>query len=69
MSHKQFLKEVEVLASLNREDNKTFKIRRAIRRQNKIINKMIKQAAKAQADIVYKQTCSLYQDIVQSNLD
>lgn len=69
MNNRQFLKEVEVLASLNNEPNKTFSIRWKLRKQKKLVNKMIKQAAKAQAKIVYNQTCNLYQDIVKSNLE
>mgnify|MGYP003290546074 CR=1 FL=1 len=69
MNNRQFLQEVDVLASLSKEPEKTFSIRLKLRKQQRLVNKMIKQAAKAQAEIVYKQTCNLYQDIVKSNLE
>jgi hypothetical protein len=69
MNNRQFLQEVDILASLSREPNQTFSIRLKLRKQRRLVNKMIKQAAKAQAQIVYNQTCNLYQDIVKSNLE
>ena len=47
----------------------TFRNRRKVRKVRKEINKMIKTAAKLQANLVYKQTVDLYQNILTSNLD
>lgn len=69
MNYKQFLKEVEKLRKLNDEDKKTLTLKYKIWKQHRVVNKLIHQAAKSQSDIVYKQTCVLYQDIVKSNLE
>lgn len=67
MDTKIFISEIKVLSSLkNNESN--FKTKRAIKRQQRKITKMIKAAAKDQANIAYKQTYDLYQEFVNANL-
>lgn len=68
MNYQTFLSEVNRLKSLMSAPN-TFKNRREIKKVKKSINKIIKNAAKAQAKIVYEQTVKLYDEILNSNLD
>ena len=68
MNYQTFLSEVGNLKSLMSAPN-TFKNRRSIRKVKKNINKIIKDAAKSQAKIVYDQTIKLYDEILKSNLD
>lgn len=68
MDNKTFFRYTEQLKDLLRQPN-TFRNRLRARKIRKIINKMIKLAAKAQAKMVYDQTIDLYQNILTSNLD
>lgn len=68
MNYQTFLSEVNRLKSLMSAPN-TFKNRRDIRKANKSIKKITKEAAKSQAKIVYDQTIKLYDEILKSNLD
>lgn len=68
MDNKTFFHYTEELKELLKQPN-TFRNRRKVRKVRKEINKMIKTAAKLQANLVYKQTVDLYQNILTSNLD
>jgi len=68
MDNKMFFYYIKELNDLLKQPN-TFRNRLQIRKIKKIINRMIKEAAKAQANIVYNQTVELYQNIMNSNLD
>lgn len=68
MNYQIFLSEVANLKSLMSAPN-TFKTRRSIRKVKKNINKIVKEAAKSQAKIVYDQTVNLYEEILKSNLE
>lgn len=68
MDNKMFFNYIKELNKISKQP-KTFRNRLKARRVKKDINKMIKAAAKAQANIVYKQTVELYQNILTSNLD
>ena len=72
MDNRNFFNEVSHLKELQKTEANTFrarwKLKREIKKTKKNIDRMIKEAAKAQAQIVYDQTCHLYQDIVESNL-
>ena len=68
MDNKTFFRYAKELKELLKQPN-TFRNRRKIRKVRKEINRMIKTAAKLQANLVYKQTVDLYQNILTSNLD
>lgn len=68
MDNKTFFRYTKELKELLKQSN-TFRNRRKVRKVRKEINKMIKTAAKLQANLVYKQTVDLYQNILTSNLD
>lgn len=68
MDNKTFFSYTKELKELLKQPN-TFRNRRKVRKVRKEINKMIKTAAKLQANLVYKQTVELYQNILTSNLD
>lgn len=68
MDNKTFFRYTKELKGLLKQPN-TFRNRRKVRKVRKEINKMIKAAAKLQANLVYKQTVDLYQNILTSNLD
>lgn len=68
MDNKTFFRYTKELKELLKQPN-TFRNRRKVRKVRKEINKMIKAAAKLQANLVYKQTVDLYQNILTSNLD
>ena len=68
MDNKIFFHYIKELNDISKQPN-TFRNRRQARKIRKAINKMIKNAAKAQANIVYNQTVELYQNIMNSNLD
>ena len=67
MDTKKFFNEVACLKSLI-EGPDRFRNRRAIKKQRKVIDKMIKASAKSQAKLVYEQTCNLYKKIMDANL-
>lgn len=68
MDNKIFFHYIKELNDISKQPN-TFRNRRQARKIRKAINKMIRNAAKAQANIVYNQTVELYQNIMNSNLD
>lgn len=68
MDNKIFFNYIKELNKISKQP-KTFRNRLKARRVKRDINKMIKAAAKAQANIVYEQTVELYQNILTSNLD
>jgi hypothetical protein len=68
MDNKMFFHYIKELNDISKQPN-TFRNRRQAKKIKKAINKMIKGAAKAQANIVYNQTVELYQNILTSNLD
>ena len=68
MDNKTFFHYIKQLNEISKQPN-TFRNRRQARKVRKAINKLIKNAAKAQANIVYNQTVELYQNIMNSNLD
>jgi len=68
MDNKIFFHYIKQLNEISKQPN-TFRNRRQARKVRKAINKLIKNAAKAQANIVYNQTVELYQNIMNSNLD
>ena len=68
MDNKTFFRYTKELKELLKQPN-TFRNRRKVRKVRKEINKMIKTAAKLQANLVYNQTVDLYQNILTSNLD
>ena len=68
MDNKTFFHYTKELKELLKQPN-TFRNRRKVRKVRKEINKMIKTAARLQANLVYKQTVDLYQNILTSNLD
>jgi hypothetical protein len=68
MDNKMFFHYIKELNDISKQPN-TFGNRRQAKKIKKAINKMIKGAAKAQANIVYNQTVELYQNILTSNLD
>lgn len=67
MDTKLFFNEVAYLKSLQSAPD-TFRNRRAVKKQKKAIDKLIRIAAKTQANLVYEQTCDLYQKILEANL-
>ena len=67
MDNKIFFHYIKQLNEISKQTN-TFRNRRQARKVRKAINKLIKNAAKAQANIVYNQTVELYQNIMTSNL-
>lgn len=67
MDTKKFFNEVAYLKTLI-ECPDSFRNRRAVRKQRKVIDKMIKSSAKSQAELVYEQTCNLYKKIMDANL-
>lgn len=69
MNNKQFLNEVKTLTNLIKNSDNSLSAKFKIWKQKRVVNKMIKQVAKAQAKIVYQQTWDLYQDIIKSNLE
>lgn len=68
MDTKSFLHKINDIKELNSLPN-TFWNRLKVKRAMKEIDKMIRIAAKAQADSMYKQTYKFYQDIVDTNLN
>ncbi len=70
MDSKLFFEEVRLLKSLMAqvELQNTFSNRRKVKKQRKIVMKIIKRAAQAQADIAYKQAYDLYFNFLTSNL-
>lgn len=69
MNHSVFIAEVNTLKNLMSIEPKRFKDKRAVKKQNKKIKKMISEAAKSQASIVYQQTIELYNQIVEANME
>lgn len=67
MDTEKFFKLIDELKTLKLQPN-TFKNRLKIKKMIKILYKMIRQSAKVQSDLVYKQTITLYNDILKSNL-
>lgn len=70
MDSKLFFEEVRLLKSLMAQVKlqNTFSNRRKVKKQRKIVMKIIKRAAQAQADIAYKQAYDLYFNFLTSNL-
>lgn len=70
MDSKLFFEEVRLLRSLmvQVELQNTFSNRRKVKKQRKIVMKIIKRAAQAQADIAYEQAYDLYFNFLTSNL-
>ena len=64
---KEFLRIVKDIKSL-REEPSTFINRWNLRKLNKRLKKLIKNYAKKQADIAYKQTLNLYNIFLENNL-
>lgn len=67
MDNKLFFHYIKELNEISKQPN-TFRNRRQAKKTRKAMNKLIKNAAKAQANIVYNQTVELYQNIMTSNL-
>lgn len=70
MDSKLFFEEVRLLKSLmaQTKQQNTFSNRRKVKKQHKIVMKIIKRAAQAQAEIAYKQAYDLYFNFLTSNL-
>jgi hypothetical protein len=70
MDSKLFFEEVKLLKSLMAQTKKqnTFSNRYKVKKQRKIVMKIIKRAAQTQADIAYKQAYDLYFNFLTSNL-
>lgn len=68
MNHSVFIAEVNTLKNLIAVEPKRFKDKRAVKKQTKKVNKMIHEAARNQASIVYQQTIDLYEQIVEANM-
>jgi len=67
MNNKLFLNYVRELHDLQDEE-KTLLNRWHVYKLRRKIKKMMKKAAQKQAEIIYKQTINLYEEILTSNL-
>lgn len=70
MDNKLFFTEVGRLKSLKEQTQEvnSFSNRRKLRKQRKVVIKMIERAAKEQANIAYNQAYDLYLNFLTSNL-
>ncbi len=70
MDNKLFFTEVGQLKSLIKQAQgvNSFSNRRKVRKQRKVVMKMIERAAKEQASIAYDQAYNLYLNFLTSNL-
>ena len=67
MNTEKFFKLIDELKTLKLNPN-TFRNRLKIKKIIKTLYKMIRQSAKIQSNLVYKQTITLYNNILKSNL-
>lgn len=67
MNHKEFLRQVELLKSYQRE-GKSLRTRYQMWKIKRTIRKLILRSAKSQSRLIFNQTVKLYTDILESNL-